>query len=116
MQLEWIKSTQNEWLNPRRTNWDSVSGYGVYIIWTTGTILGGPTYLKVGQGDIRSRMQAHLRDTRITRHGELRFTFAKVNQWQMNGVERYLGDVLQPLVAERFPDSPHIRVNLPNAA
>lgn len=116
VQLNWIKNTFNEWLDPRNTNWDSISGYGVYVVWSPGTLLGGPTYLKVGQGDIKDRMQAHMRDFRITRYPQLRFTFAFVHPSRVDGVEKYLGGVLRPLVAERFPDTFPVAVNLPRIA
>lgn len=116
LQLDWIKNTQNDWLNPANTNWNTVYTEGVYLIWQTGTLLTGPRYIKVGQGDVRDRMQAHMRDYRISQYNDLRFTFASVGLFQRDGVERYLGDVLRPLVAERFPDVRPIAVNLPLVA
>lgn len=109
-------STANQWLDPRNTNWESVATDGVYVIWSAGTLLGGPTYIKVGQGDVRDRMQDHMRDLRITRYSNLRFTFASVSWHQKDGVERFLGDQLKPLVAERFPNVRPIQVNLPLTA
>jgi len=116
LSLNWVRSTTNEWLDPRRTNWLSVDADGVYFIWAPGTLIGGPIYVKAGQGNVRSRMQDHMRDARITRYRQLNFTYAHVAWSQKDGVERYLGDVLRPLVAERFPDAPPIRVNLPRVA
>ena len=115
-QLNWIMSTQYEWLDPRRTQWSSINSDGVYVIWAPGTMLTGPCWVKVGQGNIRDRMQVHMRDARITRFPTLRFTFAEVSWMQKDGVERFLGDRLSPLVAERFPDVSPIPVNLPLAA
>ncbi|MEL6664939.1 MAG: hypothetical protein AAFQ24_02310 [Pseudomonadota bacterium] len=116
LNLAWVKSTQNEWLDPRRVNWLSVDADGVYLIWKTGTVLSTPEYIKAGQGNVRERMQAHMRDPRIIQFPSLRFTYASVSQAQKDGVERFLGDALGPLVAERFPDVRPIRVNLPFAA
>lgn len=116
MQVNWINSTTGHWLDPRNTNWNSVQTDGVYVIWRTGTLLYGPTYIKVGQGDVCDRMQAHMRDPRIRKYENLRFTFAAVSWLHKDGVERYLGNQLRPLVAERFPDAQPIPVNLPLVA
>ena len=41
-------------------------------------------------------------------------TFSKVNGNQMRGVEKYLGNILNPEIGERFPDEvEEIEVNLP---
>jgi hypothetical protein len=115
-EVNWIMSTQGNWLDPRQTQWDSINTDGVYVIWAPGTLLTGPYWVKVGQGNVRDRMQSHMRDARITRFSTLRFTFAQVNWMQKDGVERFLGDRLSPLVAERFPDVFPIPVNLPRVA
>lgn len=116
LNIGWVKSTQNEWLDPRRVNWLSVDADGVYLIWQTGSLIGGPTWIKAGQGNVRDRMQAHMRDSRITRFSNLRFTYASLSWNQKDGVERYLGETLGPLVAERFPDVRSVPVNLPLVA
>lgn len=116
LRVNWVKSTQNEWLDPRLVNWLSVDADGVYLIWKPGTFLSGPSWLKAGQGIVRDRMQAHMRDPRINHHPYLRFTYASLSWIHKDGVERYLGETLGPLVAERFPDVPRIPVNLPLVA
>ncbi len=114
--LNWIRDNNGNWLDPRNTDWAFISYVGVYTIWVPGTGFSGPSFIKVGQGDVKDRMQSHMRDLRIARFPNLRFTYASVSWYERDGVERYLGEVLRPLVAERFPDAPPIRVNLPLVA
>jgi hypothetical protein len=45
--------------------------------------------------------------------GELLVTWADVDWRYRDGVERYLGEVLQPIVGRRFPDVASVEVNLP---
>ena len=87
---------------------------GVYVIWR-------PTdrrCVRVGQGNIRERLTAHRVDREITDctpyTGELLVTWADVDWRYRDGVERYLGEVLQPIVGRRFPDVASIEVNLPS--
>jgi hypothetical protein len=114
--LTWIKSTENEWLPLDRVNLDPVTTTGVYIIWH-----GGPTprTVRVGQGDIKARLTAHRLDPAIGAYrpqGGLWVTWASVSQRELDGVERYLSEQLQPLVGDHFPDAIPIAVNLPWAA
>jgi len=37
----------------------------------------------------------------------------KVNESQMEGVEKFLADVYKPVIGDLFPDRTPIRVNLP---
>ena len=116
LNLSWAYDQFGENLNPRTTNWNSVSAHGVYVLWVPGNVLAGPRYIRVGQGNIRDRVQAHLSDREIGRFTDLRFSFAAVSVLQRDGVERYLADQLLPLVGDRFPDARAIPVNLPQAA
>ena len=109
-------SRASTWLDPRQTTWSSVDYIGVYVIWAPGTWLTSPTYLKAGQGDVRARVQNHLRDPRFEDFPNIRFTYAAISAVHRDGVERYLGDSLRPLFAERYPDVPPIPVVLPLVA
>lgn len=66
----------------------------------------------------RVRLECHRADNAILayRRGTLYVTWAAVSAAQLDGVERYLGDELKPLVAERFPQASPIPVRLPSAA
>jgi len=72
----------------------------------------------VGQGNIRERLTAHRVDREITDctpyTGELLVTWADVDWRYHDGVEQYLGEVLQAIVGRRFPDVASIEVNLPS--
>jgi hypothetical protein len=118
LNVAWIKSTQNDWLRFETFNLSSVvKTVGVYVIWHTGQ---PPWTVKAGQGDIAERLGVHRNDPRILAYRSygagLFVTWAAVQTAYLNGVERYLGDQLRPLVAERFPDVAPIPVNLPWAA
>jgi hypothetical protein len=113
--LTWIKSTQNEWLYFQTfSNLSEIRTYGVYIIWHGGE---KPRTVYVGQGDICTRLTAHRNDQRVTQYaayGPLRVTWAAVSA--ADGPERYLADLLNPLVGDRHPDVAPVVVNLPWAA
>lgn len=114
--VNWITAQSGNWLDPENTNWATVNCYGVYAIWRVGNYTVPPRYVRIGQGQIADRVQAHMRDATITQHRPLRFTFAAVNALQVDGVERYLAETMIPLVGHRFPDVLPIPVNLPRAA
>lgn len=116
LQVEWVMSNAGTWLNPRTVDWTTVDYHGVYAIWAPGTILGGPIWLRAGQGDVRARVQDHIRDARFSLYPEIRFTYAQVTVWDRDGVERYLGNQLRPKFAERYPEVLPIPVNLPQVA
>jgi hypothetical protein len=115
-ELYWVKSKGNDWLSLDRVNLDLVSTTGAYIIWHSGPT---PRTVRVGQGDIKTRLSAHRLDPKIGAyrpHGGLWVTWAAVSPAALNGVERYLAEQLRPLVGDRFPDVTPIPVNLPWAA
>ncbi len=99
--------------------------FGVYIIWASQV---DRTYLYAGTGLIKDRFEMHLRKNTLQRYKsrELYATWATlplnvsltlstdqvIDTYQ--GIERYLGSVLHPVLSQRFPaDVPPIRVNLP---
>jgi hypothetical protein len=112
LQLNWVKSTEGQWLDLARVNLAGVATQGVYIIWHGGAV---PRVVRVGQGDIRARVGAHRNDQVITRysvHG-LFVTWATVPAAQMDGVERYLANMWNPLVGDVFPNALPIAVTSP---
>jgi len=116
LRLNWIKSTTGTWL-PLNFNLASVTTTkGVYVIWHGGQT---PWTVRVGQGDIASRLGSHGGDAVITAHaskGGLWVTWAAVQAASLDGVERYLADQLRPLVGDRHPAVLPVPVNLPWAA
>lgn len=116
LQLNWIKSTQGNWLPLERVNLSNVTTSGVYIIWHGGQ---KPRVVRVGQGDIADRLTAHREDNAILayrEHGELFVTWAAVSARLVDGVERYLANSWSPLVGDRFPYAAPVPVNSPFAA
>jgi hypothetical protein len=111
--VSWIISKAGSYLEFEEFNLASASGTGVYIIWHKGQ---PGRVVKVGQGDIPSRLGVHRRDSAICAYrqrGTLLVTWAIVPAYQLDGIERYLGDYWKPLVGDRFPDVTPIAVNQP---
>lgn len=81
---------------------------GVYVIWQAN----GPV-VRVGQGNIRDRLAAHRQDEDINRYASLHVTWAPVSVFHRGGVERYLANVLRPVVGEAFPNVTPTPVLLP---
>mgnify|MGYP000170270876 CR=1 FL=1 len=111
MEVYWGKcGDDSHWCSFKKLNIDS-DGFkdkkGVYII------LSGETVVRVGSGIIKNRIVDHRDNPEIIKYPNLKVTWAKVNANQMEGVEKYLSDVLSPVIGERFPDRNPIEVNLP---
>lgn len=90
-----------------------IRSHGVYLIWHEGQ---PGRVVKVGQGDIKSRLGCHRIDPAVLayrRYGTLRTTWAVVPAPHLDGVERFLGDSWCPLVGDRFPEVEKIAVNSP---
>ncbi len=108
LELQWVKCSDH-WCSLQRVNLGPVKASGVYVIWEQG---GDNRVVRVGQGDIADRLNQHRNDPTITSYGELLVTWASVDEWYMDGVERYLADMYSPLVGDRFPFAEPIAVNL----
>lgn len=89
---------------------------GVYVIWHGGN---DAHVVRVGQafhGNIADRLRAHREDPAVIayRYKGLYVTWAEIgDQWVLNGVERYLANVLTPLAGSQYPNVSPISVNLP---
>lgn len=86
---------------------------GVYVIAYDAL---SPRVVRVGQGDIASRLSEHRNNPTIQRYranGPLKVAWAALSGYQVGGVEVYLANVLRPLVGDRFPNVTPIPVNLP---
>ncbi len=102
LQLSWQKCVGDVWgpfltVDLSHTHFDNLEG--VYIIWQAN----GPV-VRVGQGIIRDRLAAHRNDKAITTYHSLHVTWAPISSSYRNGVERYLANVLRPLVGDAFPN------------
>ena len=89
------------------------TAHGVYIVWWG---ISDPKVLYVGRGDIGNRLWAHTSDARFvdyTRHFQLYCTWASVDKEQVEGVEAYLIEILEPELNERSPQASPIPVNVP---
>ena len=119
MQLAWIRCDGNGWYPLKTVNLahEHFNGMeGVYVIWwDTGTGPNPQTTVRVGQGVIRDRIQAHRNDPEVQQYGPqlLRVTWASVDVIHRNGIEVYLAQQLKPRVGALFPNAVPIPVNLP---
>ncbi|MEA3312114.1 MAG: hypothetical protein U9Q76_07850 [candidate division WOR-3 bacterium] len=125
MNLQWIKCgfpnkpeywCQLLFFNIDHENLDNFEG--VYVIWHGGEEPIRQRIVRVGQGKIRERLKEHKEDEEILafKPKGLYVTWAAVDGRSRDGVERYLGDTLNPKTPKkdkRFPDATPIRVNLP---
>lgn len=113
--LAWMKDKGGLWCSLEGVNLSKVLTDGVYVIWHEGN---PGRVVRVGQGSIAERLQAHRADPAILAYkkdGELFVTWAFVAPHQRDGVERYLADTWCPLVGARYPEVLPIAVNSPFA-
>jgi hypothetical protein len=113
LNVQWIKSKAESWLNLNDFNIGTCSGSGVYVIWHRGN---PSRVVYVGQGNpITTRLASHRNDRRIQVYADktLLVTWAIVPVAQQDGVERYLADQWSPLVGDAHPDVLSIAVNSP---
>lgn len=113
MIVEWQKCQGNVWgpfltVDLAHSHFNRMEG--VYVIWQAQ----GPV-VRVGQGFVRDRVADHRTNRAITRYNNLYITWASVPVAYRDGVERYLADVLRPVVGDAFPDVTPIPVNLPES-
>ena len=110
----WVKCGDvKEWCSLQTVSLGNVNVGGVYIIWHEGN---PGRVVRIGQGDIASRLAAHRQDSGIVayrRHGTLRVTWAEVAAYQRDGVERYLANTWPQIVGHVFPDVAPLPVNSP---
>ena len=112
LSVKWIKCKSDTWCPFERVNIENVTAEGVYIIWHGGN---QSAVVRVGQGDIKTRLTAHRSDPEILAYrksGALMVTWAAVPEAQQDGVHTYLGDLLSPLVGGA-PSATPIAVSSP---
>jgi hypothetical protein len=117
LQLEWAKTSNDEWHAFDSVELDGVFVYGVYVIWTPGSLQSTPSRtICVGQGSIAERIRTHRTQFRVTEQGPgLLVSWAAVSFQQAEGVEAFLIEQLRPLIKTPSYATP-IAVNLPVAA
>jgi hypothetical protein len=113
--VEWFKCFGDNWgdlleIDLDHNHFDGMRG--VYIIWCEGK---KPTVLRVGQGIIREHLYWHKNDYILAAYSQngLYVTWAIVPELECYGVERYLGEILKPVIGCRLPEAVPIKVNLP---
>ena len=98
--LYWIQDANKNWIRLYNValndpHFDNL--YGVYIIWYFDED-NYPHIVRIGQGEVKSRLAAHRRDVRIdyliNEHKVLYATWAMVWIPDLDGVESYLGNEL----------------------
>lgn len=115
MILNWIKCGGSQWcnflnLNLDHSHFDGLEG--VYIIWHGAP---SPAVVRIGQGNIRERLKEHRQDSTILAYkvSGLYATWASVDRYSRDGVERYLAEKWKPKVGDKFPIITPIAVNSP---
>ena len=112
----WMKCTTNCWCSFWNVNLEDQyfnNLNGVYIIWYYDD-QGVPRTFRVGQGNIKDRTNFHRSEYR-QQYGnwDLYITCTEVDMRKVDGVERYLHNVLNPLIDERSPNVIPISIDLP---
>ena len=115
MNVHWYTCPNDTWCKLHKVN---LSGTpfnvmtGVYVIWHGGN---NPRTVRVGQGSIKDRIEAHRTDpeVQVYNHLGLYVTWARVPANSLNGVETFLAQELDPIVGQRYPNVYPIQVNLP---
>ena len=115
MTINWVKNQDGnlyklDELNLSSNHFDYMTG--VYAICHGGNT---PRTVRVGQGFIRDRLQAHRQDQTVQYYANLglHVTWASVPKNVLDGVEAFLAQNLDPILGERFPNVLPIAVNLP---
>ena len=80
---------------------------GVYIIRS------GPYTVKLGYGNLRTKLKQDRRDLKIMAFPNLEITWAEVKQDYHKGIERFLDEYCRPFIGTRFHDDEPIIVNFP---
>jgi len=118
MELSWIRRADGRWCSLEHLDLSRIkTTAGVYVIWHAGM---PSRVVRVGQGNIVSRLAVHRADPEIMQYGvkgRLLVTWAAVaRDADRDGIVRFLLDRYRPLTGGANPVVIPIRVNLPGAA
>lgn len=71
--------------------------------------------VRIGQGFIADRLKVHRVDSEVQAYSAMGLlaTWTSVDDVSLDGVEAYLGRILNPKVGARFPNAIPVQVNLP---
>jgi hypothetical protein len=115
--MDWMKCMEDRWCNffdvmLESNHFDGL--HGVYIIWYWHKNF-LPCVVRVGQGSIRERLlQERQRPAMLAlKDNDLLVTWASVEDALRDGIERYLGETLTPIIKRLLPEASPIRVMLP---
>jgi hypothetical protein len=113
--MEWGKFTNGTWcpLDTVDLSHSAFSSGGVYIIWHGSS---DAKVVYVGQAtQFRDRLSAHRLDPRIQKYKAkgVYVTWATAPKASRDGIEVGLANLFNPLVGDRHPNVPAIRVNGP---
>lgn len=120
VRLDWGEPASDVW-RPLRTDFADVGGTGVFIVRQAN----GPAVI-VGQGDLADRLSALQKDARVLCYESadrpLLATWAVIQgltqtkmlyATQLDGIERYLAETLQPLIEKAHANVAPVPVPLP---
>ena len=113
--LEWMRGTDQKWPDLSRLDLENSvfdNAEGVYIVWHGGT---QPEIVAIGQGKIRERLKAELKDQNVRNFEKFKLyvAWAPAEQNERPGIEKYLAGKLSPQVDRHVPEGEAITVNLP---
>ena len=120
LNVDWKFSKGRKWCRLYRLNLDKVGSVtGVYIIWYFNSEnQNRPITIYVGQGNIVDRLKSHREDSDIQllkdNGFDLNVSWCAVPKRHRDGVENYLGELLSPVVGERYPNVSPTAINLPS--
>ena len=113
LKVHWIHREDGQWCHLERVDLDYVDTDGVFMIWHGGD---APKVIRVGQGDIASRLEVLQHDPEILaykKYGELYVTWATAPASKRDGVVGYLKENWSPLIGKPCPLVFPITVNSP---
>jgi hypothetical protein len=116
--LDWAQCA-GTWCQLDELDLAKIKTTGVYIIWKrNGHVLRPATVVRVGHGDIATRLAEERANPAVSSHGAaLHVTWAEVAAPFCDGVEVYLTRLLKPLMVPQPPvAATPVAVNLPVSA